>query len=43
VIQAATGVDISKWSDEQLDKAMAAVCEARRLLTEEERKLWMTA
>jgi hypothetical protein len=41
VIQAATGVDISEWSDEQLDKAMEAVCRARRVLIEEERECMM--
>ncbi len=40
VIQAATGVDILGWTDEELDRAMDAVCRAHRILLEEERKKW---
>ena len=36
VIRAATNLDISEWSDEQLDAAMNAVCDARALLEREE-------
>lgn len=36
VIHAATHVDISAWSDAQLDAAMNAVCDARELLLREE-------
>jgi len=32
VLRAATGIEISEWSGEQLDEAMNAVCDARELL-----------
>jgi hypothetical protein len=43
VIQAATGVDISGWTDQELNQAMEAVCRARKVLIEEERRQWMTS
>jgi hypothetical protein len=36
VIRSATKVDISKWSDEQLDEAMNRVCNAYDVLLREE-------
>lgn len=36
VIGAATGVDISGWSDEQVDTALNRVCDARELLERED-------
>lgn len=36
VIRAATNLDISKWSDAQLDVALARVCDAQALLLRED-------
>ena len=41
VIQAATNVDISRWTPDELDRAMEAVGNARLVLIEEERRSWM--
>ncbi len=35
VIEAATGVDVSKWTPEELDRAMQAVSKAHEILWEE--------
>lgn len=43
VIRAATGVDISKWTPDELDLAMGAVSRAWEILLREEGARWMRA
>ncbi|HET6464904.1 MAG TPA: hypothetical protein VFH55_04755 [Nitrospiria bacterium] len=40
VIRAATEIDISRWTPDQLDRAMETVADARLILLKEERREW---